>query len=141
MSTDLFTHTECANLTITKATCQDLHHKLGHPHKQGIIDTAKHYGIKLNTDCAISKIRVKNFGYNDENQATRKGERFSIDISSIQHISYGGAKFWLLIQDKYTNYCWSYFLSAKSNLSEVVIQHIKTFQKEHDLIVKFCQTG
>jgi hypothetical protein len=80
-------------------------------------------------DCAISKISVKNFGYNEENQATRIGERFAIDISSIQHISYGGAKFWLLLQDEYTNYCWNYFLSAKSNLSEVVIQHIKTFQK------------
>jgi hypothetical protein len=56
-----------------------------------------------------------------------------------QCIYYGVAKFWLLIQDEYTNYCWNYFLSAKSNLSAVVIQHIKTFQKEHDFIPKYVR--
>jgi hypothetical protein len=78
----------------------------------------------------LFKIRVKIFGYNDENQATIKGERFAIDISSIQHNIYGGAKLWLLVQDEYTNYCWSYFQSATSKLSAVVVQHIKTFQKK-----------
>jgi hypothetical protein len=41
MSTDFLTHTECANLTLTKATYQDLHHKLGHPHKQAVINGAR----------------------------------------------------------------------------------------------------
>ena len=83
MATELYTYSECANLVLKKTTYSDLHQKLGHPHKQTVIDTAKHYGIKLHTktdepvctDCAISKIRVKNFGHNDENQATSKGER------------------------------------------------------------------
>jgi hypothetical protein len=99
---------------------------LGHPHKQVVVDTAKYYGIKLNkltiepacADCAISKIRVVNFGHNNNYQATSKGERISIDISSTNQVSYVGSKLWLLTQDEYTSYIWSFFLSAKSELAE-----------------------
>jgi hypothetical protein len=138
ISTEFFSNTECANLVLKKTTYAELHQKLGHPHKQAVIDTAKYYGINLNinkdgpvcAECALSKIRVKNFGHNDENQATTKGERISVDISSINKVSYGGAKFWLLIQDEYTNEIWSHFLSAKSELSQTVIQWVQNFQKE-----------
>jgi hypothetical protein len=144
MATEFYSHTECANLVLKKTTYDDLHKKLGHPHKQAVIDTAKHYGVNLHinkdepvcAECALSKIRVKNFGHDDENQATTKGERISVDISSINKVSYGGAKFWLLIQDEFTNYIWSFFLSAKSELSHTVIQWIKTFQKEHEVKIK-----
>ena len=149
MATDLYTNSECANLVLKKTTYEDLHQKLGHPHKQAVIDTAKYYGIKLPqqevipvcTDCALSKIRVKNFGHNDtsENEATMIGERIAIDISSINFVSYGGAKFWLLIQDEFSNYLWSYFLSAKSELAGTVCTFIKTFQKDHKYKVKFIR--
>jgi hypothetical protein len=111
MATEFYSNTECANLVLKKTSYEDLHKKLGHPHKQAVIDTAKHYGINLHIkkdetvciECALSKIRVKNFGHDDENQATTKGERISVDISSINKVSYGGAKYWLLIQDEFTN--------------------------------------
>ena len=44
------------------------------------------------------------------------GERLNLDISSINEKSFGGAKFWLLIADDYTDYCWSLFLKAKSEI-------------------------
>jgi transposase InsO family protein len=144
MATELFTHTECASLVLQKTTYADLHCKLGHPHKQAVIETAKHYGIKLMTqteepvcaECALSKIRVKNLGYNEENEATTKGERMAIDISSIKSKSYGGAKFWLLVQDEFTEFIWSFFLSGKDETSETMIQFLKIFQKQHSLKVQ-----
>ena len=125
MATEFYTTTACAN-PVLKTTYNDLHHKLGHANKQTVQNTAKHYGIKLLTndtdpvctDCAFAKIRVKNFGHHDDNQASKLGERIAIDISSVKSISYGGSKFWLLLQDEYTGYLWSFFLSAKSELPE-----------------------
>jgi Reverse transcriptase (RNA-dependent DNA polymerase)/gag-polypeptide of LTR copia-type len=147
MATEFFTNSECANLALKKTTYHDLHKKLGHPHKQSVVKTAKFYGIKLHAndqdpvceDCAISKIRVKNFGHNNDNKAVSKGERISIDISSVQQVSYGGAKFWLLIQDEYTDYIWSYFLSAKSELATTFITWVKNFQKDHGVQVKYLR--
>ncbi len=75
----------------------------------------------------------------EENKALKIGERISTDISSINHISYGGAKFWLLIQDEFTGYIWSYFLSAKSELAETVMKWMKTFQQEKELLVQFIR--
>jgi hypothetical protein len=130
MATEFYSNTDCANLVLKRSTNEDLHKKLGLPHKQAVVDTAKHYGINLHinedeqvcVECALSKIRVKNFGHGDENQATTKGERISVDISSIYKVSYGGETFWLLIQDEFTNYICSFFLSAKSELSHTVLQ-------------------
>jgi hypothetical protein len=141
MATEFYSNTECANLVLKKTTYEYLHKKLGHPHKQAVMDTENHYGINLHinkdepvcVECALSKIRVQNFGGDNENQATTKGERTTVDISSINKVSYGGAKFWLLIQDTFTNYICSFFLSAKSELSHTFIQWIKTFQKENDV--------
>jgi hypothetical protein len=44
------------------------------------------------------------------------GERLYMDIISIKERSIGGAKFWALIVDDYTDYCWSFVLKNKSNL-------------------------
>jgi hypothetical protein len=48
------------------------------------------------------------------------GGRINIDISSVQNTSYGGANFWLLIQDDFTSYLWSYFIKAKSDLPDTM---------------------
>jgi hypothetical protein len=142
LATEFYTTTACAN-PVLKTSYNDLHHKLGHANKQTVQNTAKHYGIKLLTkdtdlvcaDCAFAKIRVKNFGHNDDNQASKFGERIAIDISSVKFVSYGGAKFWLLIQDEYTGYLWSFYLSAKSELPDTVISLIKTVQQEHNTTI------
>jgi hypothetical protein len=49
------------------------------------------------------------------------GERLYTDISSIKGESYGGSKFWALIVDDYSGYCWSYFLKQKSSLKTTLI--------------------
>jgi hypothetical protein len=46
MATEFFTHTECVPLVLQKTTYADLHCRLGHLHKQAVIETAKHYGMK-----------------------------------------------------------------------------------------------
>jgi hypothetical protein len=147
MATEFYTNTDCANLVMSKTTYNDLHDILGHPNKQSVISTAKYYGIQLNdsknfeqcVDYRMSKIRVKNFGHNKEHQATRKGERIFIDISSVPHKSFGGAKFWFLIQADYTSHIWSYFLSSKSEVSKVLHNWIKLFQKQHCTTMKYIR--
>jgi hypothetical protein len=64
--------------------------------------------------CAFSKIWVKNLGYIEGEEAVMLGERIFIDISSIKQVFYDGDKFWLLVQDEYTDYLWSFILSTKS---------------------------
>jgi hypothetical protein len=54
-------------------------------------------------------------------------------------VSYGGSKCWLSIQDEYPSYIWSYFLAAKSELSDTVINFLKKIQKDHNLKVKFMR--
>jgi hypothetical protein len=44
------------------------------------------------------------------------GERLYVDISSIKERSFGGAKFWALIVDDYTDFCWSFVMNHKSDI-------------------------
>jgi hypothetical protein len=82
LATEFFTNSECASLVLKKTTYTDLHNKLGHPYKHAVIETAKHYGIKLqkqtqepvSIECSLSKIRVKNLGSNEYHSSKTKGE-------------------------------------------------------------------
>jgi hypothetical protein len=56
------------------------------------------------------------------------GERLYIDINSIQGVSFGGAKFWALVVDDFLGYCWSYFLRAKSELKERIIDLVNALK-------------
>jgi hypothetical protein len=49
-----------------------------------------------------------------------KGGRVFLDISSINVQSKGGNKYLLLLQDKFTNCIWSFFLKQKSDLTHHV---------------------
>jgi hypothetical protein len=145
LAANFYSDTECANLSLKQATYDDLHNKLGHPHKQAVLDTARYCGIKVLepptpthvcSECAFSKIRVKNLGNNDTDEAVMLGERIFIDISSIKQVSYGGSKFWLLVQDKFTDYLWSFFLSSKSEQTDVLLDWIASFQKQYDTTIQ-----
>jgi hypothetical protein len=46
-------------------------------------------------------------------------------MSSIQGKRFGSAKFWVLSVEDYLGYCWSYFLGAKSELKERILDLIK----------------
>jgi len=56
-----------------------------------------------------------------------------IDISSIQTKSIGGSKYWLLVLDDTTGYCWSLFLKSKDKVSEKIIELVK---EQHQMQVK-----
>jgi hexokinase len=68
--------------------------------------------------------------------AKYKGERIMFDISSVQVTSHGGNKFWLLIMDEFTGFCWSYFLRQKSDLSNQMIDWVKAFNIKFNTKVK-----
>ena len=59
-----------------------------------------------------------------------------IDISSVKHESFGKSKFWLLVVDDCTDMCWSFFLQKKSELGQVMINHIRDLKEQHGVIVK-----
>jgi hypothetical protein len=58
------------------------------------------------------------------------------DISIVLNSSYGGANFSLLTQVDFTNYLWSYFLKAKRDLPETMVNWLRLLKKELSLNVK-----
>jgi Reverse transcriptase (RNA-dependent DNA polymerase)/gag-polypeptide of LTR copia-type len=119
------------NLTLEQGlviNINKLHLLLGHACESTIRATAKHYGLTLKgsyavcTDCALAKARQKNVNKETSVVSTKPGERFYLDISSTKARSFGGAKFWLLVIDHFTDMCWSMFLKAKSDLPESVFR-------------------
>ena len=66
------------------------------------------------------------------------GERVYVDISSIKERSFGGAKFWALVVDDYSDFCWSFFLKNKSDL-KVKMVNLLTDLKIADVNVKIIR--
>ena len=106
----------------------DFHKRMGHIGLDLSKKIAKHYGIELNGNykvceaCAQAKARQSNLGHGKIDWSWMPGRVIGIDISSIKHESYGGAKFWLLCIDYATDWCWSYFLKKKSDVGEKLVQ-------------------
>jgi len=69
-------------------------------------------------------------------RATKLGERLFIDISLTEHESYGKAKFWLLVVNDATDFCWSFFLKSKSETKQVMIGLIKELSDKNKIKVK-----
>ena len=82
-------------------------------------------------ECALAKIKQQKIAKETTNKSTVPGERLCIEISSVRHPSYGGAKFWLLIIDDATRMCWSTFLKQKSDTCERVIRFIKNLRAQN----------
>jgi hypothetical protein len=51
-------------------------------------------------------------------------------ISSINVKSKGGNKFWLLLQDEFTDCVWSFFLKKKSDLTHNVSNWLQKCKKD-----------
>jgi hypothetical protein len=120
------------NASISTERSYDINHlqKLFGHCNQGILNnTTKMYGFKSSGNfdtceqCAIAKAQQKNLNKNWLGSSNLPGERLYVDISSIKERSIGGAKFWALIVDDCTVYCWSFVLKNKSDLKI----KIKTF--------------
>ena len=128
------------------------HELLGHPSLAKTKLVAKYYGVKLTGKfadceaCAKAKARQKNIPKEipAENKSKNPGERLFMDISSIKAHSFGGAKYWLLIMDEATGYCWSYFLKKKSETKThltALIKHLKETLKYQTKFVRCDNAG
>jgi hypothetical protein len=67
-------------------------------------------------ECAKSRQKNVNKDWKGGSQVPE--ERLHLEISSIRDASYGGFKFWALIVDNYTDFCWGIFLKNKSELKD-----------------------
>jgi hypothetical protein len=66
------------------------------------------------------------------------GELIYNDLSSNKERSFGGAKFWALIVDNYTDYCWNFVMKNKSDLKGK-IKTLLTDLKVADLNVRLIR--
>jgi hypothetical protein len=112
-----------------------VHNMFGHPKSQVLGAKAAEYGFTTKntltfcSNCAVVKAKQKNLNKTNSNPSTELGRRIYIDISSGLKSRYGGANFWLLIQDDFTNYIWRCFRKAKSDLPETYDQLVTTGQE------------
>ena len=110
-----------------KIDMNEFHKMLGHCGLDRLEKTARIHNLQLSGDfskceeCAIAKARQKNVNKEWIGGSKIPGERVYLDISSIKDASYGGSKFWALIVDDYTDYCWSLFLKNKSELKSKML--------------------
>ncbi len=59
-----------------------------------------------------------------------------MDISSMDNKSFGKKRFWLLVVDDATDYCWSFFLKEKSKTGKVLTDLIKRLKDNKNVTVK-----
>jgi hypothetical protein len=110
-----------------KIDINEFHKMLGHCGSDRLENTGKIHDFKLSGTfetcevCAIAKAWQKNLNKDWKGGSEVPGEGLYLDISSIKDTSYGGSKFWALIVDDYTDYCWSIFLKNKSELKEQML--------------------
>jgi hypothetical protein len=97
----------------------NLHKLLGHCGEVNARLTGKAYGYEVTGKfdvceaCSVSKARQKTINKEWKGGSSIRGERLYVDISSIKGTSFGETKFWALIIDDFSSYCWSYFLKKK----------------------------
>ena len=119
-----------------------LHKCLGHVCVDMVHRTAKFYGWKLRDKetqceaCDIAKARQGNLNKEPVARSKVPGERLFINISSTEAESYRRSKYWLLVIDDTTDYCWSLFLKSKDETAECMIELIKELNDRHRIVVK-----
>jgi hypothetical protein len=136
-----------ANASISNERIYDINHfhKLfGHCGQEILNKTIKMYGFKSSgsfdkcEQCAIAKARQKNVNKQWLGSSNLPGERLYINISSIKERSFSGAKFWVLIVNDYSDYCWSFIMKNKSDL-KTRIKTLLTDLKIANRIVRFIR--
>jgi hypothetical protein len=89
---------EAANLAMT---FDKFHSIMGHPNNAVLKETSKAHNIQLPDvhlrpcqHCAKAKIRMKKIPKENDNIATKIGERLLIDISWIRTATYANNRYW-----------------------------------------------
>ena len=122
---------EQALATMDSYDVMDFHQRMGHANEQILRKFAKQHGINLTgkfgvcEPCALAKSKQKNVPKKPSDNKLDPGELLGMDISLIKTTSYGGSKFWLLIVDYSLDYCWSYFMKAKSETGQNLLLLLK----------------
>ena len=107
------------------------HQLLGHPSMQTTRATAKQMRITLTgkleecSDCILAMMRRKNIPKLSENKSNIIGERLCIDVSYIKKDSMGNNKYWLIIEDQFSGFRWSFFMRRKTEAAEFVKKFIE----------------
>ena len=92
------------------------------------------------SDCLKAKARQKNISKdNEKSRSVIAGERLGFDISSIQDLSLGGSKYWLLVVDEASSMCWSFFLKRKAETSTKIHGLICELKDRFNKVVKFLR--
>ena len=113
-----------------KIDTNNLHTILGHCGEDTARMTGKSHGydvvgvFKQCEACSVGKSRPKNINKEWKGGSVTSGERLYVDISSIKGESYGGSKFWSLVVNDYSGYCWRYFLNHKCDLKVKLVDLI-----------------
>jgi hypothetical protein len=136
-----------ANASIRNERIYDidhLHKLFGHCGQEILNKTIKMYGFKSSgsfdtcDQCDIAKAQQKNVNKNWLGSSNLPGERLYVDIRSIKERSFSEAKFWALIIDDHTYYCWSFVMKNKLDIKEG-IKTLLTYLKIANRIVKFIR--
>jgi hypothetical protein len=135
-----------ANASISTKRSYDINHLhkvFGSCGQEILNNTIRMYMFKSSSDfdtceqCAIANARQKKVNKNWLGSSNLPGERLYVDISSIKERSIVGAKFWALIVDDYTDYCWSFVLKNKLDLKikiKTLLTDLKTANQDVRLI-------
>ena len=128
-----------------KQDINDLHIELGHLLQAIMRSTTKSFGIKAPStfkpceDCALGKAKQRVVSKKAVPCSQILGERLFFDISSPTTPTFGGKRHWLLVIDDYSNYCWSFFSSEKSDLTQKMLVLIKDLKTKYNLQVQQFQ--
>ena len=126
LGVDIIPH-ETEQCMLTTCTPHHMHELLGHPNQGSVEATAKKLGVELKGDiitcesCAEGKAKVRNLP-KSATVVEYKGGRIAFDTCPMSDVSFGGYKVWLIIQDEYTKYIWSYFLKERKDVAEQMIE-------------------
>ena len=116
---------------LIKRDVNDLHAELGHPLEAITRSTGKHFNIQVTStfepceDCTLGKAKQQAKSKKAVPCLQFLGERLFFDISSPSTPTFGGKRHWLLVIDDHSDYCWSFFLSEKSNLTQKMLVLVK----------------
>jgi hypothetical protein len=119
----------------------DLHHMFGHAQFDAIKRSAKYYNIKLCGDvktcvaCTLAKIHHKNINKDMLSKSLKPGDCIYVDISGTVWHSYGVAKYWVLVVDDYSRYCWTYFFPDKAGLMFIMLIFMKFLEVTYNVCV------
>ena len=136
----------CDKITSKETTLlsmNDLHEKLGHPSADITKATATKLNMNINEDkmekceyCDIGKMRKKNISKKPLKRVAIAGERVYMDISSIKYPSAGGAKYWVLFVDDYSDFLFGTYMKNKSDLAHEGVKLINKIKNDYGVVIK-----